>query len=380
MKKKLILGILLFAVIIGAGIGISRLINPPEPVAQYPKTVTVYGAVGGGKENFLADPDVNRIMAERYGISVQNDPWSNGKLIRNELTYTDKNNGSTGTVDFVFFSDQRYYEYYQLDAKEGEAPRLPKQRAEIILNTPIVFYSWKEVVDVLEKENIVTERDGVCYITDMNKLLEYITTEKKWKDIGLNIYGNINIGSTDPVTSSPGATYYGLLASMLSEGQLSSQTLSEAMPKLQQFYKQSGFMNNTPADLFDQYLRTGYGTKPIIVDYEKSMVDFAVNNPEGYASVKDRVRILYPEPTIWNSHCIISFTDNGTKFIEALHDKEIQEIAFNRYGFRTGLSGGQYDVKAIGVDGLLQEIMSVVPGLKMDTYNLIIEGLKEVEF
>ena len=164
MKKKLIWGILIFAVIIGAGIGISKLINPSEPVAQNPKTVTVYGAVGGGKENFLADPDVNRIMAERYGITVQNDPWSNGKLIRNELKYTDKNTGSTGTVDFAFFSDQRYYEYYQLDAKEGEAPRLPKQRAEIILNTPIVFYSWKEVVDVLEKENIVTERDGVCYI------------------------------------------------------------------------------------------------------------------------------------------------------------------------------------------------------------------------
>lgn len=388
MKKKLILGILLFAVIIGAGIGISKLINPPDPAAQNtsdpagqnPETVTVYGAVGGGKENFLADPDVNRIMAEKYGISVQNDPWSNGKMIRNELTYTDKNNGSTGTVDFVFFSDQRYYEYYQTEAKEGEAPRLRKQRGEIILNTPIVFYSWKEVVDVLEKEEIVTERDGVFYISDMNKLLEYITSEKKWKDIGLNIYGNINIGSTDPVTSSPGATYYGLLASILSDGQLSSQTLSEIMPRLQQFYKQSGFMNNTPADLFDQYLRTGYGTKPIIVDYEKSMVDFAINNPEGYASVKDRVRILYPEPTIWNSHCIISFTDNGTKFIEALNDNEIQEIAFNRYGFRIGLSAGQYDVKAVGVDGLPQEIVSVVPGLKMDTYNLIIEGLKEVEF
>ena len=135
MKKKLILGILIFAVIIGAGIGISKLVNPPEPGTQNPKTVTVYGAVGGGKENFLADPDVNRIMAERYGISVQNDPWSNGKLIRNELKYTDKNNGSTGTVDFVFFSDQRYYEYYQLDAKEGEAPRLPKRRCSTILQS-----------------------------------------------------------------------------------------------------------------------------------------------------------------------------------------------------------------------------------------------------
>ena len=72
--------------------------------------------------------------------------------------------------------------------------------------------------------------------------------------------------------------------------------------------------------------------------------------------------------------------DECRELKEALNDKEIQEIAFNRYGFRIGLSGGQYDVKAIGVDGLPQEITSVVPGLKMDTYNLIIEGLKEVEF
>lgn len=380
MKKKLILGILIFVIIVGAGIGISKLLGN-QPGTSQVKTVTVYGAVGGGKENFLADEDVIRIMAEKYGITVQNDAWSNGKLIKNELKYTDKNTGVTGSYDFVFFSDQRYYEYYQLDAKQDEAPRLKKQRAEIILNTPIVFYSWDVVVDALIKEGIVTERGGVYYITDMNKLLDAIAAEKKWKDIGLpEIYGNVNIGSTDPVTSSPGATYYGLLASVMSNGQLTSQSLSATMPKLQQFYKQSGFMNNTPADLFDLYLRTGYGAKPIIVDYEKSMIDFAVNNPEGYATVKDRIRILYPEPTIWNSHCIISFTDNGTKFIEALNDKEIQEIAFSRYGFRTGLSGGQYDVKTTGVEGVPQEIISVVPSLKMDTYNLIIEGLKAVEF
>lgn len=383
MKKKLVLGIIIFAVIIGAGIALSKLVSKPDAPADTftGKTVKVYGAVGGGKENFLADADVVRIMAEKYGITVQNDAWSNGKLIKNELKYTDSNTGASGYCDFVFFSDQRYYEYYQLDAKEGEAARLKKQRAEIILNTPIVFYSWDVVVDALMKEDIVTERDGVYYISDMNKLLDYIATGKKWKDIGLpGIYGNINIVSTDAVTSSPGATYYGLLASVMCEGQLSSASLANVMPRLQQFYKQSGFMNNTPADLFDLYLRTGYGAKPIIVDYEKSMIDFAVNNPEGYASVKDHIRILYSEPTIWNSHCIISFTENGTKFIEALNDKEIQEIAFNRYGFRIGLSGGQYDVKAVGVDGLPQEITSVVPGLKMDTYDLIIEGLKAVEF
>ena len=34
-------------------------------------------------------------------------------------------------------------------------------------------------------------------------------------------------------------------------------------------------MNNTPADLFELYLKTGVGGKPMIVDYEKSAIDFA---------------------------------------------------------------------------------------------------------
>ena len=119
MKKKLILGIVIFVVIIGVGVALSKLIGNQDDTANTyaGNTVTVYGAVGGGKENFLADADVVRIMAEKYGITVQNDAWSNGKLIKNELKYTDKNTGKTGYCDFVFFSDQRYYEYYQLDAK-----------------------------------------------------------------------------------------------------------------------------------------------------------------------------------------------------------------------------------------------------------------------
>ena len=55
----------------------------------------------------------------------------------------------------------------------------------LTLNTPIVIYSWKEVVDALVSQNIVTLTDGVYYITDMNKLINFILTGKKWSDIGL---------------------------------------------------------------------------------------------------------------------------------------------------------------------------------------------------
>jgi hypothetical protein len=245
----------------------------------------------------------------------------------------------------------------------------------LTLNTPIVIYSWAEVVDCLEAENIVTQKDGVYYITDMNKLLEYILEGKKWSDIGLDqLYGNINIASTDPVTSSPGATYYGLLLSIMCDSQVNEENIEKNLPKLKEFYEKSGYMNNTPADLFEKYLKTGMGGEPMIVDYEKSIIEFANENPDGFEQVKDSIRVLYPTPTIWNSHCIATFTENGNSFYDAFEDKDIAQIAWSKYGFRTGITGGNFDVSGLGI-GVPQNITSTVSSLKMDVYNKLIEYL-----
>jgi hypothetical protein len=225
-------------------------------------------------------------------------------------------------------------------------------------------------------ENIVTETNGTYYITDMDKLLNYILEGKKWSDIGLDmLYGSINIASTDPVTSSPGATYYGLLLSIMCGGNVTDSAMQENLPKLKEFYEKSGYMNNTPADLFERYLKTGMGGEPMIVDYEKSIVEFATSNPDGYAQVKDSIRILYPTPTIWNSHCIATFTETGNIYYQAFEDAEIQEIAWEKYGFRTGVTGGNYDVSEIGITGIPQTITSTVSSLKMNMYNELISYL-----
>ena len=227
------------------------------------------------------------------------------------------------------------------------------------------------------KENIVTNNDGVYFITDMNKLIDYILKGKKWKDIGLNeLYGSINIASTDPVSSSPGATYYGLLLSILSDAEVTNENIEKNLPKLKEFYIKSGYMNNTPADLFERYLKTGMGGEPMIVDYEKSMIDFATSSPDAFAALKDDIRVLYPTPTIWNSHCFMVFTDAGAKLYKALNDPEIAQIAWEKYGFRTGVTGGNYDVSKIGI-GVPSKISSTVTSLKMDTYNKLIDYLKE---
>ncbi len=372
-KKKpnqRLIGVAILVFLVIVVIAVVALRNGGNPIKA---SKTIYGAVGGGKENFLADEDFNKILAEEYGIKVVNDTWSNGKTIKESVVRKDESH-----YDFIFFSDQRFYDYYKTsaDPEKGEAPRETVLNGSLTLNTPIVIYSWDTVVDALMKENIVTEKDGVYYITDMEKLLGYILEGKTWKEIGLdNLYGSINIASTDPVTSSPGATYYGLLLSIMCGGEISDEKVEENLPKLKEFYNKSGYMNNTPADLFDMYLKTGVGAKPMIVDYEKSMIDFANSNPDGYNQVKDKIRILYPVPTIWNSHCIATLTENGNEYFKAYENKDIQQIAWSRYGFRTGVTGGSYDVSAVGVTGVPQTIDTTVSGLRMNIYTKLIEYL-----
>lgn len=377
-NKRTIIGIIIFVVLIVLMIGI-KIITDSKSQKGTQKGVfnknltTVYVATGGGKEDFLADKDVVKIMQNKYKLNVVYDSWSNGKLIVNPLVRED------GTkYDAMFSSDQRFYDYYKLspDKSKGEADRYQVLQGGLTLNTPIVIYSWKEIVDALIAQNIVTEQNGVYYISNMNALMDYILTGKKWSEIGLNqLYGNVNIASTDPVTSSPGATYYGLLLSIMCESQVNEQNVNNNLPKLKDFYTKSGYMNNTPADLFERYLKTGMGGEPMIVDYEKSIIDFANSNPDGFAQVKDNIRILYPTPTIWNSHCISSFTENGNAFYKAFEDPDIQKIAWERYGFRTGITGGQYDVSKFGI-GVPQTISSTVTSLKMDNYNKLIDYLK----
>lgn len=365
--KELGIGILLFLVLILGIIGIKNIF-----VKNNTKT-TIYGAVGGGKENLLEDEEFLKILSSKYKIDVVNDTWSNGKLVKNDVVREDGSN-----YDFIFFSDQRFYDYYKTpaDTSNGEADRYTVKKGSLTLNTPVVIYSWDEVTDALINEEIVTEIDGIYYITDMDKLLNYILEGKTWKDIGLStLYGTINIDSTDPVTSSPGATYYGLLASVMAGGQLTDENIDEILPKLKEFYKKSGYMNNTPADLFQLYLKTGMGAKPMIVDYEKSIIDFANSDPDGYNQVKDRIRILYPVPTIWNSHCIATLTDSGNTYYDVFEDSDVQQLAWSKYGFRTGVTGGTYDVSKVNVTGIPQSISSTVSSLKMEYYNKMIEYL-----
>ena len=335
----------------------------------------IYGAIGGGKEDLLGDEEINKIFAEKYDFKLVQDSWSNGKTVKDPVLRKD---GSM--YDLIFFSDFRFFDEYRKGNQPGQtvAERYPVLEGDITLNTPIVIYSWDTVVDKLMEQGIVTKQGETYFITGMEKLMNYILEGKKWSDIGLDtIYGSINIGSVDPVSSSPGATYYGLLLSILTKNDNSEEAINKALPKLKEFYQKSGYMNNTPADLFSMFLKTGMGAKPMIVDYEKSVIDFANSNQNGWNQVKNKIRILYPTPTVMNSHCIAALTDNGKKLIQGFRDEEVSKRTWETYGFRVGVAGSADVSKLKNIDNIPTNIDSVVSGLNIETYDKVINYLKE---
>lgn len=398
MNKKQIIGISIFVALIVLIVGIKAVTGSSDD-AKKKNLTTVYVATGGGKEDFISDTDIIKILEKKYKLNVVYDSWSNGKtvskpLIRESVGLGNKeiidkiSNGENVTIntdgatkyDALFTSDQRFYDYYKLspNKEKGESDRYTVLNGGLALYTPIVIYSWKDVATKLEAEGIVSKgEDKIYYITDMNKLINYILEGKKWSDLGLtDLYGNINIASTDPVSSSPGATYYGLLLSILSNGNINDENIETNLEKLKTFYQKSGYMNNTPADLFERYLKTGMGGEPMIVDYEKSLIEFAISNPDGYKQVKSDMVMMYPKPTIWNTHCLAAFSDSGLKLYKALQDEEIQKIAWEKYGYRTGFTGSNYSAEKIGVT-VPSTLKSTVSSLKMDYYNKLIEYLSK---
>ena len=145
MKKKigLIIFIILILVIIGIEVFVKKSGNDtyfsgiPTSKVDVSKLKTVYVATGGGKEAFIADPDVVNIMQSKYGLNVVYDSWSNGKLIVNPLVRED---GSK--YDLMFCSDQRFYDYYRLapDKEKGEADRYSVSKGGLILKRTEILH------------------------------------------------------------------------------------------------------------------------------------------------------------------------------------------------------------------------------------------------
>ncbi len=113
--------------------------------------------------------------------------------------------------------------------------------------------------------------------------------------------------------------------------------------------------------LWDKFISQGMGAYPLIVGYENQLIEYSIDNPQVLDLLRQKVRILYPHPTVWSSHPLMALDENGRRLIEALQDPELQQLAWERHGFRSGLMGSQNDPQVHQVIGLPKSIDAVVP-------------------
>ena len=120
-------------------------------------------------------------------------------------------------------------------------------------------------------------------------------------------------------------------------------------------------MESSSSDLFDQFLKTGMGAKPLIAGYESQLLEFAVQELETWEQIKGDIVLVYPTPTVWSSHVFIALDEAGAQGIDALLDEEVQQLAWEKHGFRTGVYDAPTDTAQFGVAGVAEEVTQVAP-------------------
>ncbi len=350
MKAKWIGLLLLLVVALGAA-GYVWLTNAQQ-VSE------IQGYVGGEKIGLLEDAEVQEILRERYKLSI--DYTRAGSIEMVTLNAEGQN--------YLFPSNQTALELYE---KAHGAP----EASEIILNTPIVLYTHNAVAEALKRQGIAQESGGVTTV-DMAGLTQLIESGAEWADIGLpELYGTVSVGTTDPAKSNSGNMFAGLLANTLAGGVAAEEDLPEVLPRLQEIVERLGYMESSSSDLFDQFLKTGMGAKPLIAGYESQLLEFAVQEPEVWSQIQEDIVMLYPTPTVWSSHVYIALDSLGAKGAQALLDEDIQRIAWEKHGFRTGVYDAPTDIGQFGVDGVAQEVTQVVSMPSAAVMDQIIQAL-----
>ena len=186
-----------------------------------------------------------------------------------------------------------------------------------------------------------------------------------WADLGLpQLYGAIKVMATDPAKSNSGNSFAGLLANLMNNGEVvtisDTARLATLLPRVQTLFARMGFLEHSSGVLWDKFISQGAGAYPVIVGYENQLVEYSVAHPEALELLRQKVRTLYPIPTVWSSHPFIALTANGVRLLEALQDPMLQRLAWERHGFRSGLRGTQNDLKALKVIGLPTSIEAVI--------------------
>jgi hypothetical protein len=335
---RFVVGLLLLIAVL-AGAAYFFILKPTPPGGSATSTpqqafVTLHCIGGSEKSGLLADSQVQSILRTRYQLAVQFDPmgsFDQALLPTSEL----KQKGidclwpSSVSAELVF------------EAKHNTAD-FPAYQATNILYSPEVVYAGPEGTAALMKKGIVAKRQNAYYSLNLKRLLlQYVLKRKQWQQLGTQtLQGPVKIGSTNPAESNSGYTLYLLELIVIGSPNPyqppNAAQAARALPLVRAIYDAQGYQASTSAPGFMDWLLQGgeVSSSHLYAGYESQVLEELQNNPGQASQISSIVRLLYPQPTVYNTHPILALDSAARRFSTAMQDADIQSIAWHKYGFR----------------------------------------------
>lgn len=330
----------------------------------------VTGLIGSEKKPFFDDLEVQRILKETYQIEVSYETVGSRRIATN--------GGANGTVDkydFAFPSGVPAATKIKNDFKVKKDYR--------VFFTPMTIASWQPVVEVLERNGIVSKRESYYGILDMQQLLDLMKNQTRWQDMpnnkGFDIGRQILIKSTDIRSSNSAAMYLSLASYLLNNDQIvsSPDQAVNMVPKVLPLFANQGFLAGSSATPFEDYLIKGMGNSPLVMMYESQYL-FQASSPSG--GLRPNMVLLYPEPTIFTQHTLMAMDDKGVTLGEALTtDEALQRLAI-KHGFRSNntalIQDFEKNLKENGLANIPSQLNEVIDPPSYDNLEKMITGIE----
>lgn len=293
---------------------------------------------GSEKSGLMADATVKKVLQDKYHLAV--DFRAMGSI--DQALMTTQEITSRG-ADCLWPSSEAAQLVFEAKHPLSD---FPGYQAETVLNSPEVLYTGPETINALLAQGIVEQRGNKYFIIKMQDLLtKYVLAGKTWESIGTpTLRGPVRVDSTDPAQSNSGFTLYLMELGILATNDVfHAPTPDQAratLPMMQKIYQMQGLQARSSGFGFDQWLlQGGEDSAPLYAGYESQVIEKIVQNPDIAEQIRNQVRILYPEPTVYNAHPILALNGKARPLIQAMKDPDIQKTAWKQYGFRSTTLG-----------------------------------------
>jgi hypothetical protein len=297
----------------------------PEIAGRFGEPKRLSGFAGGEKEGFLANTRVRNLLERRFGLILDARRAGSVEMVR-ERTLLDQK------PQFLWPSSSVLVE---LARNSG----VKISRDQVIFNSPIVLYSWDRIADGLVKGGFAEPAGGPRYTVDLLKVLKAIIAGETWEAMGVSgLFGRARVVSTDPNKSNSGFMFAGLTASLLSGDVIALDSLGRIDGDVATVFRRMGYKPPSSGKLFDDYVAGGAGAQPLIVGYENQLIEWVLQDADRWkrveASAPSKPVILYPRPTAFSAHPLISTDRAADELIDALVSESLLELAWEEHGFR----------------------------------------------